>query len=111
SACSKQPLRIPGMSLNWSRNRALKRPRSFLTGCARALPKRGRPSSPRRPDTPHPRMEGGREQALLQRGRILARLRDKARDFAMIRLAVTGPKVRTGGTPRICCEGVADTER
>jgi hypothetical protein len=44
----------------------------------------------------------------------VARLWDKALDFAMIRLAVTDPKVRTGGrcgTPRICCEGVADTER
>jgi len=56
-----------------SRNRAAKRPRSFLTGCARASPKRRRPSSPRRPDTPHPRMGGGHEQALLQRERILAR--------------------------------------
>jgi hypothetical protein len=46
--------RIPGTSLNWSRNRAAKRPRSFSIGCARALPKHGRPSSPRRPDTQHP---------------------------------------------------------
>jgi hypothetical protein len=61
-------------------------------------------------------MGGGHEPALLQRGKNIgaARLRDKARDFAMIRLAVPSPKVRTGGrrgTPRNCCEAVADTER
>src|SRR6267154_1601485 len=33
-------------------------PRSFLIGCARALPKRGRPSSPGRPDTRHPSEAG-----------------------------------------------------
>ena len=57
-------------------------------------------------------MGGGHEQTRKNPG--AARLRDKARDFATIRLAVTGPKVRTGGrcdTPRICCDAVADTER
>jgi hypothetical protein len=51
SVYSKRRSGIPGISQNWSRNRAAKPPRSFLTGCARVLPKRGRPSSPGRPDT------------------------------------------------------------
>ncbi len=79
--------RIPRMSRNWSRGRAAKRPRSFLIGCARAFLKRGRPSNPKKPE----RLCCNAEELGRARG-----LQDEARDFVMIRLAVTSPKVRTG---------------